>query len=330
MALLHPLQPGDQIVEGWYLQRVEKAPGARWVLKFGPAEVSVILERRRIDARYAAESKHYGLWLDPKDNNRVPAEFVSAHVEQFGEPDEPFRLLDERPVVPKRGGPTLYLVPGHIGEPFDISIRAVHVLSSVNTVMVEPGSESAAQRALAMLGVRPRQIAAASKAALEAVLETGEDVCLFGADEGVLGFCDPGKALFEGLSYSIRTIGGPSVLGLALQRVPIDVREFSFLGLLHNETDRRRVRSRLRHFRRFPIVLFSNGRALRNHLAALVAGAGGCTHLVGSLTRDRESVSRIDNAQIEISSQFADDDPVVAFLVLDHPLHWMERWFGGR
>ena len=330
IGLLDQLEPGGRIAPGWYLRRIEKRVGPRWILHVGPRELPVIVEKKRLAGRYLAESEHFGFWIENLPTHKIPRMLLDALKEKIREPSDPDRLLELQPPEEIVSSPTLYLVPGNIGDPFDLSVRAVHVLSSVELVLVEPGSTHMVGQSLGMLGIRPPEIAEMDRETLAAALDRGIDVCIFGGDEGIPGFCDPGKDLLLDRDVHIRTVGGSSVLGLALMRVPLSLQDFMFLGVLDTAHEALRIRSRLPEPPSIPVAFFTQGLPLRRHLAELVGEYAGRIHLVGELTRKEEFSLTLSMKDPTLPDFVLDTHKIVAFLEFETFRPGLRGWLDRR
>jgi 16S rRNA C1402 (ribose-2'-O) methylase RsmI len=229
--------------------------------------------------------------------------------------------------------PTLYLVPGHVGNPLDIGKRAVMILARVPNIFVEKGLADQACLLLRLLriGTSNKTIVELSTspaknggvyARFRRMIRKGQHVCLFGVGEGVPGFVDPGSDLIdyaEKIGATIRTVGGPSSLSLALMRVGRRMDEFAFLGRLKNRHDAARMARQIHPENIRSYVLFSDGRSCRRFLAK-VFDASRCLKgwLVANLTADDEIVVPFhsDLHRALSTSTFRDDGKAVVLFVL--------------
>lgn len=143
-----------------------------------------------------------------------------------------------RPLPPSG---TLWLVPGHLGATNDLTRRALRLLASAAALVTERGPSTPLHKLLGdhglAVGDRPvwRLTAEATAPRVVETLRTGGDVVVFGEDEGVPGFADPGSQLVAQVTAAVgdravRSVGGASVLGTALMRVPVTIDRFTCLG----------------------------------------------------------------------------------------------------
>lgn len=142
--------------------------------------------------------------------------------------------------------PTLFLIPGTIGDPFDLTVRALDVLNNVPVLLVESAKRDALAALFELHGLdlEGKRVIELNDThedlptvvrLLDEIVAADEDVCLFGVDEGVPGFCDPGKTILAAAAgirdrLRVRTVGGPSALAMALMRVPFPMDRFLFVG----------------------------------------------------------------------------------------------------
>ncbi|MCB9665830.1 MAG: hypothetical protein H6732_17100 [Alphaproteobacteria bacterium] len=245
-------------------------------------------------------------------------------------PDEPPRA----PVPQAPPGPgVLHLVPGHVGVATDLTVRAVRVLGRVAALVTEDGDSAPLRQLLAdhrvLHEARPvlRATSAADAQTVLDLLRAGEDVALFGFDEGIPTFADPGSSLVARVTEElgdgqVRTVGGSSVLGLALMRVPEALERFVFLGVADGGAGldavklaglAREVRGELDRARW--VVVFATVASARALAAALVPERLELL-LAVALTRPDEAVLRATTGADapEPFAEAAADAPGVLFL----------------
>ncbi len=242
--LLAPLRLHERVLDGFTWDEVTLAEHEQRIhYRFGPSGFRVVLEPRS-ERPAAARTRSYNL-LVPRDD-RQPA-LTEAERGLLGHVTRLLQNNDPGDVV-WRTEPTLHLIPGHLGDPMDLGRSAVAALGRMRTVLVEGGKERATTELLRLHGIpsdQKRIVALpGDKAKIAALLEEltakGEDFCLFGVDEGVPSFCDPGKALLDAAErmaprLRVCTVGGSSALAMALMRAPFPVDRFMFLGTLDED-----------------------------------------------------------------------------------------------
>jgi 16S rRNA (cytidine1402-2'-O)-methyltransferase len=155
---------------------------------------------------------------------------------------------------------TLYIVGTPIGDPDDVSLRALETLRAVDYIACE--ERKIAARLLARHGIEKELIEVnehTEKEETEQIildLAMGRNVALI-SDCGMPVFADPGTHLLtEALDTGIRVtaVPGPTSLTTALALSGFDAHRFYFYGFLSPKKEERR--SELLHLRNFgaPVV----------------------------------------------------------------------------
>ena len=201
----------------------------------------------------------------------------------------------------------LYIVATPIGNPQDITLRALNILGSVDAVICEerrPGSTL-----LKKLGVTPKELislnehnepAEASQIALR--MAKGESFALI-SDAGTPVFADPGATLIRlAVEYGVTTvpIPGPSSLMAALSVLDFKLEQFIFAGFLSRDPNqRRRDLQRLRGLH-MPVVLLDTPYRLNALLEDIgkVFGQNQELTLAFNLTLPGEKILRGSPAEI--------------------------------
>jgi 16S rRNA C1402 (ribose-2'-O) methylase RsmI len=311
------LRPGDVLTHGWVIQRVERLEkGSRFAVTTAAPPLRLIIELPRPGNVYDARTERLGIWVDSADvlgsgDSRLReaiARDVADRIRAFDGGDNVELPMCRLPVHGSK--PIFYLTPGHLGDPDDLSLRALQVIASVPIIFVENGKAEEVRALLRRFKLRPAEGPGAPEiielgnddtSAVErwrAAVAAGLDTCLFGGNEGIPGFCDPGKALVTAAAglqdaVRIRSVGGSSALGHALMRLPSDLQMFEFGGLMHSEAEARRLTAALT-LGRLPLVVFSHASAVRSLLPGVIKQSGlrrGAIHLLSALTHDEEHAS---------------------------------------
>lgn len=355
------LQTGD-VGSGWVIHRVERLEGgSRFAVATSLVPLRVVVEIPREGSRYHAQTERLGIWVEAGDpaTHRLHQEITRIiadrirNVERGGE----YGWSTSRRPPEKSAKPMLYLVPGHLGDPDDLSIRALQVLTSVPMIFVESGKTDEVRALLVRFKLRPADGPGAPEiveldddgrpsTAVERwrhAVAAGLDTCLFGSNEGIPGFCDPGKALVMAAAemadtVQVRSVGGSSALGHALMRVPSRLQAFEFWGLLHSRSDAGRLRAAIRRFR-VPLVVFSHGASVREYLPGAIHQSGlrrGTIHLLAAFTGDEEQVHALSASTFVPPSAevLRDYQPVVIVIEADRmrrdpgntPIHRFIAW----
>ena len=245
----------------------------------------------------------------------------------------------------------LWLIPGHIGNPLDLSIRSLRVLKEVDVVFVEDGSATAVERIYEQfeLGKRPRVIEIKDQhkglaATIDETRNNGETMALFGATEGVPGLCDPGWIVLEAAlkldpTPTIKSISGGSALTTALMYTHTPGDAFRFMGLFENEDGSSAMLGALNRTvgagRNASLISFANGAMLQDRWKRMRRAT---RHLAGSLsfianaTRPNEYnlTFRFEHLPKELPDPIQPDDKVVVRADFDpnaNPIGWLVRLF---
>ena len=225
MALIYPLKVGDTI-SGWRLSQVHieynqpHYDNNTAVYTF--ASKATVLVRPRLNGiRSAATSKNFSISVDSTEANLNAAAFqhLTGLIQQ-NDTDVyvPFTRR-QATETPNSKGSILYVVPGHIGNVFDISHRAIQVLRDSDVIFVEEGNamdiEGIEQAyALDLSGkdiVEFDDLNQEHVARLEKSKHAQQTLCLFGGGEGLPNLCDPGWKLIAWAKQHhlpIRTLSG--------------------------------------------------------------------------------------------------------------------------
>jgi 16S rRNA (cytidine1402-2'-O)-methyltransferase len=143
---------------------------------------------------------------------------------------------------------TLYIVSTPIGNPDDITLRAIEVLKNADAVVCEeykPGSTLLKRlniegKELLLLNEHNEETQAAE---LLVRLLNGETLALF-SDCGTPVFSDPGAYLIQlaaGSGVTVSPVPGASSLMAALSVLDMKLERFVFTGFLPREPERRRA-----------------------------------------------------------------------------------------
>lgn len=145
----------------------------------------------------------------------------------------------------------LHIVATPLGNPQDLSIRALKILSECDVVICESTKEtSKLLRAHGVTGKKYEVLDEHSKAEdLVPLLEMIEKQnCALVSDCGTPGFCDPGADLVRlarKKNYTIKIVPGPSSLAALLSVVGAKTSEFLFVGFIPAETEAREKKWKL-------------------------------------------------------------------------------------
>ena len=234
---------------------------------------------------------------------------------------------------------SLWLIPGHLGNPLDLTIRSLRILKSVDLIWVESGSESATRSIydLFELGDAPRILAIpddeeAIKSTLESAIDEGHVMALFGSNEGLPGVCDPGWRVVKaaaGISPrpSIKTASAGSALTTALMYNDDSRGDFVFTDLFMNEDGRSSFLTSL--FRNLPwsthktFICFAKGEQLLhnwNSISSAAWGLHGQLTLIANVSRPNEYVHQLSLKALRssIDESVKPADKLVVRIDIDH------------
>ena len=310
LSWLGSVRPGQELAPGIV---VERAFRRRDRVKFSISGRLLTLEVPVGGRKYHSVVDGLGVNIDSPWDAKAKA-VSDAFVKQLKAQRAELQVEpDPRQVRDQATAASLFLVPGHIGDPLDISVRAIETLASSGLILVEDEAESA----IALLeyhgvvGIEVATMDGDAEGKIQKTLDQGLDVAIFGGWEGTPGFCDPGTEFISGLDVPVRALGGTSVLATALMRVPVHVDRFTFCGAVHQDKDLDCVSGEWRRGT-LPIVLFTQGYVLESVWKALIRGGQpvGDVHLLACLTREDEWVVTMPfsrTAEIDLDP----NDPIV-------------------
>ncbi len=196
----------------------------------------------------------------------------------------------------------LYIVATPLGDPGDITLRAVEVLRKADVVICE--ELRLGTTLLKQLGITGREVVALNEhneqelvpELVQRMLVAGSSMALV-SDCGTPVFSDPGSFLIQQaveMGIQVVPVPGPSSLMAALSILDFKLEKFVFGGLLPRQPDdRRRELGRLRSLR-LPVVLMDTPYRLASLLqdVAGVFGKGQKVTVAADLTLPRERIYR--------------------------------------
>ncbi len=226
------------------------------------------------------------------------------------------------PASPSSPAGTLFVVSLPIGDPEDITLRALKVLRNVHLIVGE--DPRIAQKALhaydiatEIVSLLPRRGVPALSAAL-AQLEAGHNVALI-ADSGTPTVEDPGLRLIQaaiGLNHRVTAIPGASACLAALVLSGLPSTPFQFAGF-----PPRRHPERGTFFTKIAAsgqttVLYESHRYLRSTLSELGHHLGDLIKIVVGcdLTHTNERIFR--GTILSATIEFADNTPICAYTLV--------------
>lgn len=242
----------------------------------------------------------------------------------------------------------LLLGPGHLGEPRDLSLRVVQALREADLVLIEQGSDHGYAHIRKRLELPERTTLSLPGEALPeelrgqilATLDQGGTVLLFGVDEGIPAYADPGAAVVRLVrdhrpSTPIRSLGGSSVLGAAMLASGLSEDRLTLLGVTTSPPPQkeRKLREVLRQAERLSdsdhvLALLTTGEDAVELARRLQRRRWMRSHLVvcASLTRPEERVFEGDPERL-LADPPPPEAPCVLFLRARlrrwHPRAWL-------
>jgi 16S rRNA (cytidine1402-2'-O)-methyltransferase len=156
----------------------------------------------------------------------------------------------------------LYIVATPIGNPRDITLRALDVLGGVDAVICEEAKIGSSL--LKSLGIQPKELILLnehneSDQALQIMirLQQGQSMALV-SDCGTPVFADPGHYLIDQINMAgcrVIPVPGPSSLMAALSILNFKIEQFIFAGFLSRQPDQRRQELTRYKNLRLPVVV---------------------------------------------------------------------------
>lgn len=289
----------------------------RVVVTLAPTGLRVGL-RLRSDLPAAAHTPSTSLSFEdsrdapPTADERAAFDALVARVAANDPGDLVARAEPQAPSAPRAtdAPPTLWIAPGHLGDPMDLTYRTVRCLADSDAWAVEVGAEAPLAEVC-----RVHRLDPSSKRILklppgrhpdlgpivDAWIAHGGDLCLFGVNEGLPVLHDPGWQLVDEVrtrpEVRVRVLGAGGALATALlHRAPADA-EFDFVGLLWRGAGTCALVPALEALRAgppgamTPQMAFADGAQLRASWSDLTVASRGLTgwlHVYADLTLPTE------------------------------------------
>lgn len=211
----------------------------------------------------------------------------------------------------------LYIVGTPIGNPKDITLRAIEVLRTVDAIICE--NKRQASTLLKRLEIQQEELLVLNEhneheqaAQIALRLVQGQSMALI-SDAGTPVFADPGHYLIQQVSeygVPITPIPGPSSLMAALSVLDFNIRQYVFGGFLSRDAEQRRKELYNLRSLRMPVVLMDTPYRLAALLddVAKVFGKGAQVTLATDLTLPKEHIYRgtIDAVRQQVQKRKAE------------------------
>ena len=323
MALIHPHKEGE-LLFGWTLHSVEielnnqRLGHNRAHYQFSNG-ITIIVESRQFTARAAAYTRHFAVSVHTQADMDPTAfrdlvQLISTNETTTDIPEPSSRI----PTDTRSTHSTLYVVPGHIGNLYDLSFRCIQVLRNVHVIVVEAGNEQMLVQLDEEFDIQLQhktvleltKLDADTERMLDAAWSKSQQTCLFGAGEGLPTVADPGWQLIslaKKAGVPIQTLAGGGALSAALMRLETN-RPFSFWGVLADHVYRASILNHLKGIRHLPPgtvipmpICLTTDEYLHIHWATICNALQGCTgtlYLMVDLTRVTEREYRLDIANL--------------------------------
>jgi 16S rRNA C1402 (ribose-2'-O) methylase RsmI len=359
LRLIQPLTEGSDVVDGWPLKAIEIHQDR---LDHRKDQIHLVFSSQltltisyRTPQKAALKTKHFSLGIRNSEpvlsaTGREIVSVVSAHLKSndIVPPQHWVEELVHADTAASREV-DLWLIPGHIGNPLDLSIRSLRVLQTIDLIFVEVGSEDSVTRIYTQfnLGKTPEIIVIPD--ALEPLvkhLQAGRDaqqsMALFGAAEGVPGLCDPGWRVMKashqiGPPLSVQSLSGGSALTTALMYTAQNSSQFVFYDLFRNDDGSSPLMRELYRLKPWTtpltMICFAKGADLLTDWRALLratCGLEGQMTLMANLSLPNERVDILDLSQLPRTPEdfLSPTDKVVVRIDFGHQrmgFHWCIR-----
>ena len=212
---------------------------------------------------------------------------------------------------------TLYIVATPIGDPRDITLRALDILKCCDAIICEEHRQGS--RILARFGIRDKEILTLNehneKTRSDDIvvrLAQGQSLALI-SDCGTPVFADPGHFLIQKViefGLQVKPIPGPSSLMAALSILDLKLDQFVFGGFLSRENDHRKMELIHLQSLRLPVVLMDTPYRLSKLIDEVkqVYGRKQLITLACDLTLPNEKIYRgpVDVVQTEVAQRKAE------------------------
>ena len=337
-SLIAPLAEGQTIARDWRLKQIEIAnDGASVEYHIGRTDFRLQLTPKEPSKSCFAQSRNFNLTIlcDHDTMLSRAQETLMQHVCRLIQKNDTGDYRVDTGAPPQAPTPTsdapssvrsnVFMVPGHLGNPRDVSVRALDLLARCTTIFIETGEEAVTVDFLNHWGIdattkRLIGLPPPPPLRLEDVVDqlavAGEDACVFGGNEGLPGFHDPCESLMPLLrgraDIRLRTVGGGSALSAATMMVTPTDQDQSFLFLGHLEVHNTpRLLDRLARYiavdasgdqLRPSYVFYSSGGAIKaawQRLSQLCAGLDGEFCLNANLNWESERALRVPMASLD-------------------------------
>ena len=314
-ALIYPLKEGVSVFGGWVLTSIEVDHDGydQIIYTFSPPNIKIFIRPIGVRRQFIYKTKNFQISVNSQSEFDVKAcrKLISLIEKNDVGTYTPIisaqQLINniETNVTSKS---VAFFVPGHIGNVYDLSFRAIRIIRETSVVFVEFGKMNDLVEIEEKFGInldskKVIEYDICNQREIEYINEFISkelNICIFGAGEGNPTIGDTGWMLVSEISrlnVPIRTLAGGGALSTALMRLGHG-RPFSFWGVLHNDPNINSILWYLRDLNLWPRKLtipmpicFATGELiirLWGDILQVVAPFKGKMRMLMDLTRDTE------------------------------------------
>jgi 16S rRNA C1402 (ribose-2'-O) methylase RsmI len=344
--LIQPLREGSVFPSGVTLEAIEVHQDGRDHRKDKAhlcfSSGLVIIIANRVSGASAFQTTNFRMSIEHTEavlsaSDKEVMLAVKARIQE-NDTETPAHLVQQliAPVEQHPDPADIWLIPGAIGNPLDLTIRTLRVLKTVDLIAIEAGSEAGVEHIFELfkLGPVPPMCAIGQEddeASLVQYLQTartnGQSVALFGVDEGLPTICDPGWKVMAAASHlqpppRIKSISCGSALSTALMYSDQNRSEYLFLGLFLNMHGTSAFLNKLYRLVPAPwsghktMLCFADGKQLQTHWNRLISSTRfmrGRLSLLCNLSRHNEYMRQFSLSALPgtLPDFLAPDDKIV-------------------
>lgn len=168
-----------------------------------------------------------------------------------------------------------YIVPTPIGNLYDITLRAIEVLKSVDIIACE--DIRVTQKLLNHFEIKTKCVSYHKFNEKERInyflslLQDGKKIALV-SDAGTPLFCDPGAVIVDELrknNFSVTSLPGANAVATFLSQVPREAEDFVFVGFLPKS--KQHIENLLKKYKSTDMVFYDSPNRLMNTLEIIKA-----------------------------------------------------------
>lgn len=354
-SLIHPLKVGSKTTQGWLLNDIRvvyrEQPNEydSVYYSFANPDLDISIRSRLSGGKFAAQSRNFLITVHHSSIQYKAIQEVISLIQKNDKRDycpiTPMKTRIAAMSMPNHTATTAYIVPGHLGNFYDLSFRAIRVLRDAPLILLEDDKQKEIESIDKAFDIalnekkilELKEFGNQEKQFLTDFIRTKQDLCLFGCNEGLPTLADPGwgavKALQE-LNVPIRTLSGGGALSAAVMRLG-HTKPFVFFGLFSHANyiilqylnSLSTAPQTLAH----PVVLcFSSGKEIVQHwvkMDRILTAFKGRLRLMIELTRPDEDEIVVDFEQMKSfdTTNINQKLKMVAVFELDEIIHTKKK-----